>query len=72
MRTHVSESIEASEQRMRTHVSESIEVSEQRLRGEMERTRTELRTHFDVVTEDLGHRIRLMAEAVAELSERMR
>ena len=31
-----------------------------------------IRTHFDVVAESLRHDIRLVAEAVAELSERVR
>ena len=56
--------IAASEHRIRTHVSDAIELSEQR-------TRTELRTHFDVVAESLRHDIRLVAEAVAALSERV-
>ena len=53
--------IAASEQRMRAHVSSEIAASEQRTR-----------THFDVVAESLRHDIRLVAEAVAELSERVR
>ena len=31
-----------------------------------------IRTHFDVVAESLRHDIRLVAEAVAELAERVR
>ena len=61
MRTHVSDAITASEQRMRTHVSDAITASEQRTR-----------THFDVVAESLRADIRLVAEAVAVLSERVR
>ena len=44
---------------------EAITASEQR-------TRTELRTHFDVVAEGMRHEVRLVAEAVAELSGRRR
>jgi len=50
-----------SEQRMRAHVADAISASEQRMR-----------THFDVVTESLRDDIRLVAEAVAALSERPR
>ncbi len=57
---HVSEAIAASEARMRAHVSEAITASEQRTR-----------THFDVVAEGLRADIRLVAEAVAVLSERV-
>lgn len=64
LRTTISDAVGASEQRMRAHVSDAIEASEQR-------TRTELRTHFDVVAEGLRHDIRLVAEAVAALSERV-
>ena len=53
--------IAASEQRTRAHVSNEIAASEQRTR-----------THFDVVAESLRQDIRLAAEAVAELSERVR
>ena len=38
----------------------------------MQRVRTDLRTHFDVVAEGLRHDIRLVAEAVVELSARVR
>ena len=31
-----------------------------------------IRTHFDVVAESLRHELRLVAEAVAELSDRVR
>ena len=58
MRAHVSSEIAASEARMRAHVSDAITASEQRTR-----------THFDVVAEDLQHRIRLVAESVAVLSQ---
>ena len=61
MRTHVSDAITASEERMRTHVFEVVTASEQRTR-----------TCFDVVAESLRHDIRLVAEAVAALSERVR
>ena len=50
-----------SEQRMRAHVADAISASEQRMR-----------THFDVVAESLRDDIRLVAEAVAALSERPR
>ena len=45
---------------MRTHVAGAIAASEQRLR-----------THFDVVAESLRDDIRLVAEAVVTLSERV-
>ena len=45
----------------RDELQEAITASEQRLR-----------THFDVVAESLRHDIRLVAEAVAALSERER
>ena len=50
-----------SEQRMRTHVADAVSASEQRIR-----------THFHVVAESLRDDIRLVAEAVAVLSERER
>ena len=50
-----------SEQRLRAHVADAISASEQRMR-----------THFDVVAESLRDDIRLVAEAVAALSERQR
>ena len=50
-----------SEQRMRAHVADAVSASEQRMR-----------THFDVVAESLRDDIRLVAEAVAALSERQR
>ena len=76
MRAHVSDSIAASEDRMRAHVSDSIAASEERMRAHVsdsiaaseERTRA----HFDVVAESLRHQVRLVAESVAVLSERMR
>ena len=61
MQTHVANTIERSEQRMQTHVANAIERSEQRTR-----------THFDIVAESLRDDIRLVAEAVAALSERER
>ena len=61
MQTHVANAIETSGQRTRTHVADAIERSEQRTR-----------THFDVVAESLHDDIRLVAEAVAALSERER
>ena len=61
MRAHVSDAVAASEQRMRAHVSDAIAASERRTR-----------VHFNVVSESLRHDIRLVAEAVAGLSERMR
>ena len=48
-----------SEQRMRAHVADAVSASEQRMR-----------THFDVVAESLRDDIKLVAEAVAALSER--
>ena len=45
---------------MRTYVAEAIAASEQRVR-----------THFDVVAESLRDDIRLVAEAVVTLSERI-
>ena len=50
-----------SEQRMRAHVADAVSASEQRMR-----------THFDVVAESLRDDIRLVAEAIAALSERQR
>ncbi len=76
MRVHVSDSIAASEERMRVHVSDSIAASEERMRAHVsdsiaaseERTRA----HFDVVAESLRHQVRLVAESLAVLSERVR
>ena len=65
MQTHVAgaiaDAIEKSERRMQTHVTNAIAESEQRTR-----------THFDVVAESLRDDIRLVAEAVAALSDRER
>lgn len=53
------EDLKATERRMRTHVTEAIEGWEQRICA-----------HFDVVAESLRDEIRLLADAVAALSER--
>ena len=76
MRTHVSDAIAASEERMRTHVSDAVTASEQRMRihvsDEITASEKRTRTYFDVIAESLRHDIRLVAEAVAALSERVR
>lgn len=41
-------------------------------KDDLKATEVRMRTHFDVVAEDLRHDIRLVAEAVATLSERER
>ncbi len=69
---HVSSEIAASEARMRAHVSSQIAASEARMRDAITASEQRTRTHFDVVAEDVRHQIRLVAEAVAELSERVR
>ena len=61
MRSHVTDAIKGSKQRMCTHFVEAIEGWEQRICK-----------HFDVVAESLRDEIRLLAEAVATLSERKR
>ena len=76
MRAHVSDAIEASEERMRAHVSDAITASEGRMRTHVADSITaseqRTRTHFDVVAEGLRGDIRIVAEAVAALSERVR
>ena len=76
MRAHVSDAIEASEERMRAHVSDAITASEGRMRTHVADSITaseqRTRTHFDVVGEGLRGDIRIVAEAVAALSERVR
>ena len=76
MRTHVSDAITASEERMRTHVSDAITASEERMRthvsDEITASEQRTRTYFDVIAESLRHDVRLVAEAVAALSERVR
>lgn len=41
-------------------------------RDELHASEHRIRTHFDVVAESLRHDIRLLAEAVSALSERLR
>ena len=69
---HVSDAIVASEERMRAHVSAEITASEGRMRDAIAASEQRMRTHFDVVAEGLQHQVRLVAESVAALSERMR
>ena len=72
MRSHVAEAVSASEQRMRSHVAEAVSASEQRIRAHVAESEQRTRTHFDVVAESLRDDIRLVAEAVAVLTERAR
>ncbi len=75
------EDLRITEERLRSEIAEAeerldqrlhakIDSTEQRLRSEVTDAEKRMRTHFDVMTESLRDDIRLVAEAVATLTER--